>query len=142
MHKLMYQGQTIIEKEQNLMSQRDPDILTRTENISIGAREEAGCLPISFCPQESSEIPYFHFPSFLLKGPKQGITAFLKLILSHVQILILYLLLLGILPEKGQEAQWQLLIVTPQQEKMVAGTESGPSLASLSFKSLPTFHHF
>ena len=27
-------------------------------------------------------------------------------------------------------------------EKTVAGTTSGPSLASLSFKSLPTFHHF
>jgi hypothetical protein len=27
-------------------------------------------------------------------------------------------------------------------EKTVAGTPSGPSLASLSFKSLPTFHHF
>jgi hypothetical protein len=64
------------------MSQRDPDILTRTKDISIGSREEAGCLPISFCPQESSEIAYFHFLSFLLKDPKQGITDFLKLILS------------------------------------------------------------
>jgi hypothetical protein len=27
-------------------------------------------------------------------------------------------------------------------EKTVAGTTSGPSLANLSFKSLPTFHHF
>jgi hypothetical protein len=90
------------------MSQRDPDIITRTKTISIGAREEAGCLPISICPQESSEIAYFHFLSFLLKDPKHGITAFLKLILSlsHVQILIVYLLLLGILAEKGEEAQW------------------------------------
>ena len=64
------------------MSQRDPDILTRAKNISIGAREEAGRLPFSFCSQESSEIAYFHFFSFLLKDPKQGITAFLKLIFS------------------------------------------------------------
>ena len=64
------------------MSQRDPDILTRAKNISIGAREEAGRLPFSFCSEESSEIAYFHSPSFFLKGPKQGITAFLKLIFS------------------------------------------------------------
>ena len=64
------------------MSQRDTDILTRAKNISIGAREEAGRLPFSFCSQESSEIAYFHFFSFLLKDPKQGITAFLKLIFS------------------------------------------------------------
>ena len=64
------------------MSQRDTDILTRAKNISIGARGEAGRLPFSFCSQESSEIAYFHFFSFLLKGPKQGITAFLKLIFS------------------------------------------------------------
>jgi hypothetical protein len=64
------------------MSQRNPDILTRAKNISIGAREEAGWLLFSFCPQESSEIAYFHSPSFFLKGPKQGITAFLKLIFS------------------------------------------------------------
>jgi hypothetical protein len=80
MDKLVHQGQT--EREWNLMSQRDPDILTRTENISIGAREEAGRLPISSCPYESSEIAYFYFPSLLLKGPEQGITAFLKPILS------------------------------------------------------------
>ena len=43
------------------MSQRDTDILTRAK---------------------SSEIAYFHFFSFLLKDPKQGITAFLKLIFS------------------------------------------------------------
>ena len=43
------------------MSQRDTDILTSAK---------------------SSEIAYFHFFSFLLKDPKQGITAFLKLIFS------------------------------------------------------------
>ena len=64
------------------MSQGDPDILIRTKNISLGAREEAGRLPISSCPQESSKIVYFHFPSLLLKFPKQGIIAFLKPILS------------------------------------------------------------
>jgi hypothetical protein len=95
------------------VSQRDTYILTRAKNISIGAREEAGHLPFSFCSQESSEIAYFHFFSFLLKGPKQRITAFLKLIFS-LSCLILYLLLLGKLPEKGEEAQWLLLIVTPQ----------------------------
>ena len=70
------------DREQNLVSQRDTDILTRAKNISIGAREEVGRLPFSFCSQESSEIAYFHFFSFLLKDPKQGITAFLKLFLS------------------------------------------------------------
>ena len=83
------------------MSQRDPDILTRAKNISIGAREEAGRLPFSFCSQESSEIAYFHFFSFLLKDPKQGITAFLKLILSHVQIL----LLTSLSPSSGNSAR-------------------------------------
>jgi hypothetical protein len=39
------------------VSQRDTDILTRAK---------------------SSEIAYFHFFLFLLKDPKQGITAFLK----------------------------------------------------------------
>jgi hypothetical protein len=66
------------------VSQRDTDILTRAKNISIGAREEAGRLPFSFCSQESSEIVYFHFSLFLLKDPKQGITAFLKLIFSLI----------------------------------------------------------
>ena len=82
------------------MSQRDTDILTRAKKISIGVREKVGRLPFFFCSQESSEIAYFHFFSFLLKDPKQGITAFLKLIfsLSHVQTLLPYLLLLGILP--------------------------------------------
>jgi hypothetical protein len=92
------------------VSQRDTDILSRAKNISMGAREEVGRLPFSFCSQESSEIAYFHFFSFffLLKDPKQGITAFLKFIfsLSHVQTLLPYLLLLGILPENGEEAQW------------------------------------
>jgi hypothetical protein len=64
------------------VSQRDTDILTRAKNISIGAREEVGSLPFSFCSQESSEIAYFHFFSLLLKDPKQIITAFLKLIFS------------------------------------------------------------
>jgi hypothetical protein len=46
------------------MSQRDTDILSGAKNISIGAREEAGCPPFSFFPWEGSEIAYFHFFSF------------------------------------------------------------------------------
>ena len=136
------------------MSQRDTDILTRAKNISIGAREEAGRLPFSFCSQESSEIAYFHFFSFLLKDPKQGITAFLKLIffLSCSDSTSLS-------PSSGntsREGRGGTMAAFDSYfsirknscrdcigtEKTVAGTTSGPSLASLSFKSLPTFHHF
>ena len=131
------------------MSQRDTDILTRAKNISIGAREEAGRLPFSFCSQESSEVAYFHFFSFLLKDLKQGITAFLKLIffLSCSESTSLS-------PSSGNTSRegrgctvaasdsYSSIRKIIGTEKTVAGTTSGPSLASLSFKSLPTFHHF
>ena len=38
--------------------------------------------PFFFCFQESSEIACFHFFSFLLRDPKQEMTAFLKYIFS------------------------------------------------------------
>jgi hypothetical protein len=53
--------------------------------ISIGAREKKQNVShFSSVPQERSEIAYFHFLSLSLsfKDPKQGKTAFLKLILS------------------------------------------------------------
>ena len=136
------------------MSQRDTDILTRAKKISIGVREKVGRLPFFFCSQESSEIAYFHFFSFLLKDLKQGITAFLKLIffLSCSESTSLS-------PSSGntsREGRGGTMAAFDSYfsirknscrdcigtEKTVAGTTSGPSLASLSFKSLPTFHHF
>ena len=124
------------------MSQRNPDILTRTKNISIGAREEAVCLPFSFCPQESSEIAYFLYPSFLLKGPRQGITAFLKLIFSFSCSDSN-----SLSPSSGNSAR------EGRGGTVVASDSYSPirkdgcrdrirNLISLSFKSLPTFCHF
>ena len=136
------------------MSQRDTDILTRAKNISIGGREKTGRLLLSLCLQESSEIAYFHFLSFLLKDPKQGITVFFKLIffLSCSESTSLS-------PSSGntsREGRGGTMAAFDSYfsirknscrdcigtEKTVAGTTSGPSLASLSLKSLPTFHHF
>ena len=94
----------------------ESDILTSTENISIGARGETGRPPISSCPQDSSEIASFHLPSPSLKGPKQEITAFLKPVFSIYLSLspVQRLYLLRILAEKAEEAQWQFLIVVSQ----------------------------
>jgi hypothetical protein len=136
------------------VSQRDTDILTRAKNISIGGREKMGCLPLSLCLQESSEIAYFHFFSFLLKDLKQGITAFLKLIFffscSESTSLSPFS------GNSSREGRGGTVAASDSYssirknscrerigtEKTDAGTASGPSLASLSFKSLPTFHHF
>jgi hypothetical protein len=136
------------------VSQRDTDILTRAKNISIGGREKTGRLPLSLCLQESSEIAYFHFFSFLLKDFKQGITVFFKLIffLSCSESTSLS-------PSSGntsREGRGDTVTASDSYflirknscrdcigtEKTVVGTASGHSLASLSFKSLPTFHHF
>jgi hypothetical protein len=131
------------------VSQRDTDILTRAKNISIGGREKTGCLLLSFFLQDSSEIAYFHFFSVLLKDLKQGITAFLKLIffLSCSESTFLS-------PSSGNTSRegrgctvaasdsYSSIRKIIGTEKTVAGTTLGPSLASLSFTSLPTFHHF
>ena len=136
------------------MSQRDTDILTRAKNISIGGREKTGCLLLSFFLQDSSEIAYFHFFSVLLKDLKQGITAFLKLI-----FFLTCSESTSLSPSSGntsREGRGGTMAAFDSYfsirknscrerigtEKTDAGTASGPSLASLSFKSLPTFHHF
>jgi hypothetical protein len=50
MDNLVHQKETIDRQGLELDVSKDPDILTRAKNISIGAKEEAGRFPFSFCP--------------------------------------------------------------------------------------------
>jgi hypothetical protein len=61
---------------------REPEPKLRI--FPVGAREEAGGLSTSSCPQESSEIAYVHFLFLLSKCPEQGTTVFLKPIFSLI----------------------------------------------------------
>lgn len=74
MDRLAHQGLTIEREDYQIMPhQRNPDILLkgpRTRTIPpVGAREKAGCLPTSSCPQGSSGTAYIYFPFLWPKHP-------------------------------------------------------------------------
>lgn len=78
MDRLVHQGQTIDRGKRTRCPTKGTQISylrDQEPELSIppvGAREEAGCLPTSSCPEESSETAYIHFPSLSPKYPWIG----------------------------------------------------------------------